>query len=323
MRFICETAGIPDGASPIQRMTSVFLIEAGSPKQAWSKASRPSGPIDSADCGWCRHRHCSACEECSVTKRYSDYMSTVCGPRGKKSTAGDLQPARFYRERRINVLWGRPSRTLQPSSVNGRQDPERHEAGQLTGGAAEEVRVHYQPQSRKADRPDDSTECAGESGSGDQVTTGARLELVERKPKGAGAVNEPVVIAGERYGLSLLLEKVNRRQMKGIQHSNRLWKGLQCPRQHGRSELYQRQPTEQRADFIRVRSRQFARVNSRPNLVLDQPARDQRFLPEAFRWGAVFGQKMRQRDRSIEINQRSLRSCSSSFWTLRKEVTGF
>ena len=117
------------------------------------------------------------------------------------------------------------------------------------------------------------------------MTTGARLELVERKPKGAGAVNEPVVIAGERYGLSLLLEKVNRRQMKGIQHSNRLWKGLQCPRQHGRSELYQRQPTEQRADFIRVRSRQFARVNSRPNLVLDQPSRDQRFLPEAFRWG--------------------------------------
>jgi hypothetical protein len=149
-----------------------------------------------------------------------------------------------------------------------------------------------------------------------------RLEFVERKPEGAGAVDEPVVIAGERYRLSLLLEKVHRCQMKGIQRSHRLWKGFQCPRQHGRRELYQRQPTEQRPYFVRVRSRQLARVNSRPDLVLDQPAGDQRFLPETFRWRAVFGQKMRQRDRGIEVNQRSLRSCSSSFCSLRKEVTG-
>jgi hypothetical protein len=50
-----------------------FLIEAASAKQAWAKASRTSGPIGSNDCDWCRHRCCSACEECSVTKRYSDY----------------------------------------------------------------------------------------------------------------------------------------------------------------------------------------------------------------------------------------------------------
>src|SRR5438034_5030749 len=50
-----------------------FLIEASSAKQAWAKAGRASGTIGSADCGGCRHRHCSACEECSVTKRYSDY----------------------------------------------------------------------------------------------------------------------------------------------------------------------------------------------------------------------------------------------------------
>jgi hypothetical protein len=50
-----------------------FLIEASSAKQAWAKAGRASGTIGSDDCGGCRHRHCSACEECSVTKRYSDY----------------------------------------------------------------------------------------------------------------------------------------------------------------------------------------------------------------------------------------------------------
>ena len=55
-----------------------FLIEAGSAKQAWAKASPASGAIGSADCICCRHRHCSACEECSVTRQYSDYWICHC-----------------------------------------------------------------------------------------------------------------------------------------------------------------------------------------------------------------------------------------------------
>jgi len=55
-----------------------FLIEAVSAKQAWTKARRVSGPIGSADCGGCRHRHCGACAECSVTKRCSDYWICHC-----------------------------------------------------------------------------------------------------------------------------------------------------------------------------------------------------------------------------------------------------
>jgi hypothetical protein len=61
-----------------------FLIEAGSAKQAWAKASRTSAAIGSADCGGCPHRHCSACEECSLTKRYSDYWICHC--------CGELNP---------------------------------------------------------------------------------------------------------------------------------------------------------------------------------------------------------------------------------------
>ena len=61
-----------------------FLIEAGSAKQAWAKASGASGAIGSADCGGCRHSYCSACEECSVTKRYSDYW--IC------HSCGELNP---------------------------------------------------------------------------------------------------------------------------------------------------------------------------------------------------------------------------------------
>ena len=55
-----------------------FLIEAGSAKQAWAKASRSSAGIGSAECDCCRHRHCRICEECSVAKQYSDYWICHC-----------------------------------------------------------------------------------------------------------------------------------------------------------------------------------------------------------------------------------------------------
>ena len=44
------------------------------------------------------------------------------------------------------------------------QDSERRQARRSARGAAEEVRVHHQSESRQADRPDDSAERAGESG---------------------------------------------------------------------------------------------------------------------------------------------------------------
>jgi hypothetical protein len=148
------------------------------------------------------------------------------------------------------------------------------------------------------------------------------LELVERKPQRASAVHQPVVVTREHHGLSLLSEKIHRRQMEGIQSPYRLGEGIQRSREHRRRKLYQGQATEQRTHFVRVRSCQFQRVNPRPNLVFDEAAGNQRLLPKAFGWRAVFRQEMRQRDRSIEVNQRSLRSCSSSFCSLRKDVTG-
>ena len=148
------------------------------------------------------------------------------------------------------------------------------------------------------------------------------LELVERESKGAGAANEPVVITCERYGLTLHSKKFRRRQMKRVQGSYRLREGFQRSCEYGRSEFYQGQATQQRANFVGVRSRQFARVNPGPNLILDEPAGNQRLLPQAVGRCMVFRQEVSERDRSIEINQRSLRSCSSSFFSLRKDVTG-
>ena len=42
-------------------------------------------------------------------------------------------------------------------------------ARRSTGGAADEVRVHHQSESREADRADDSAERAGAGGQSDQV----------------------------------------------------------------------------------------------------------------------------------------------------------
>ncbi len=57
-----------------------FVIEAGSAKQAWVKASRASAAIGIADCGWCRHHYCGVCEEFSAGKQYSDYwICHSCG----------------------------------------------------------------------------------------------------------------------------------------------------------------------------------------------------------------------------------------------------
>ena len=188
-------------------------------------------------------------------------------------------------------------------------------------------------ENRQADWPDDSTECAGAGGQSDQMIVQSKienpasnmktvLELVKRKPQCASAVHQPVVVAREHHGLSLLSEKIHRRQMEGIQSPYRLGKGLQRSREHRRRKLYQGQATEQRTHFVRVRSCQFPRVNPRPNLVFDEAAGNQWLLPKAFGWRSVFRQEMRQCDRSIEVNQRSLRSCSSSFCNLRKDVTG-
>ena len=49
------------------------------------------------------------------------------------------------------------------AAVRG-QDFKRRQARRFTGRAANKVRVHHQSESGEADRPDDSAECAGESG---------------------------------------------------------------------------------------------------------------------------------------------------------------
>jgi hypothetical protein len=64
----------------------LFLIEADSAKKAWAKADPAARTIAAGECCSCRHRLCDACEECSVTKRYSDYW--ICHRCGELNARG-------------------------------------------------------------------------------------------------------------------------------------------------------------------------------------------------------------------------------------------
>ena len=78
------------------------------------------------------------------------------------------------------------------------------------------------------------------------------LELVERDSQGASSIDQAAVKARERYDLSLLSEKIDRRQMKGVQRSHRYWERLQGPCEHRRRKLSQGNTAQEVTHLIRV-----------------------------------------------------------------------
>src|SRR5215510_4159530 len=148
------------------------------------------------------------------------------------------------------------------------------------------------------------------------------LQSVNGKAQSAGRADLPVVITRQCYGLSLLPDKVYRCEMKGIEGSDRLGKRFQSTHQDRQRELDKRDPSQQSSDFIAMGAGELKSMDARPNLVLDQPAGNQRLLPERFRRDAVFSENLRERYRCVEIDQRSLRSPSSSPLSLRTGITG-
>ena len=151
---------------------------------------------------------------------------------------------------------------------------------------------------------------------------GVGLELVEREPKGAGGLNKSAIIAGERNALTLFSEEVYRCQMQSIQGPDRLWKRLQSPCQYRRRQFNKRHSAYEAAHVISVRSGKPPAIDAYPNLVLEKATGDEIFSPKLFGRRSVLCEKVSQGNGGVEINQRSLRSCSSSFCNLRKDVTG-
>ena len=148
------------------------------------------------------------------------------------------------------------------------------------------------------------------------------LELVERKPEGAGAIPQRVIIAGERYRLSLLSQEFHRGQMESIERPHWLWERLQRPREDRGGKLDERNAAQQGTNLIRMRCGQFTRVNPGPDFILKEAAGNQILLPKPVGWRPVFGKQLSEGNRSIEIDHRSLRSRSSSRRNSRKDMTG-
>jgi hypothetical protein len=149
----------------------------------------------------------------------------------------------------------------------------------------------------------------------------SRLELVNRKAQRASRRAEPSVIAGKRDGLPLTPKKIHRRQMERVEDWDRLWKGLQRSREHLRGKLDKSDTVQQGTCLVGMRPGEITALDAGPKFVFEEPARNQRFLPELLGRRLIFRENTCQRDRSIEIDQRSLRSSASWLLSSRNDMT--
>ena len=148
------------------------------------------------------------------------------------------------------------------------------------------------------------------------------LKLVDRNPQGTGRIKKSGIVASEWGRLPMLPEESDRGQMEGIEGPDWVGERLQGPCEYRRREFNKGNATQEGTHLICVGSGKLACVNPSPELILDQAAGDQRLLPKARRRQAVFRQKMGERNRSVKIDHRSLRSCSSSRSRSRNNITG-
>src|SRR5262249_58672466 len=118
------------------------------------------------------------------------------------------------------------------------------------------------------------------------------LQRVNRKAQSASLADLLVVITRQCYALSLLLDKVHRREMKSIERSNWLGKRFQSARQDRQGEFDKRNPSQQSSYFVAMGVGELKLVDALPNLVLDQPVGNQRLFPERFRPGSGFQRKL-------------------------------
>ena len=148
------------------------------------------------------------------------------------------------------------------------------------------------------------------------------LEPVHWKPQSASRGVQPAVIASKCDGLSLPVEKIDRCQMQGVQCSHWFWEGLQRPCEYWRGKLDKGDTVQQSMRLVGMLAGETARVDTGPHFVFKESAGNQRFLPQLLGRRLVFGEKMSERDRSIEVDQRSLRSSDSCRLSSRNDMTG-
>src|SRR5262249_62310610 len=81
-----------------------------------------------------------------------------------------------------------------------------------------------------------------------------RLQRLNRKAQSASRADLLVVITRQCYALSLLLDKVHRREMKSIERSDWLGKRFQSARQDRQGVVADRNPRQQDTDVLGIGS---------------------------------------------------------------------
>ncbi len=142
--------------------------------------------------------------------------------------------------------------------------------------------------------------------------------------QGAGNAGHPAVVAGKRNFLARCPQVFARSKMERIERAH--WvgfrKGLKGSFQHRWNQFQERNTCDELPRRSAMRIGQAPRVQPVPDLILKQPTGDQRLVPERCRRASVLGQEVGKRDRRIQIDQRSLRSRSSSSRRSRNGATG-
>src|SRR5205823_10079791 len=99
-------------------------------------------------------------------------------------------------------------------------------------------------------------------------------------------------------------------------------KRLQGACENWQGQLDMRHMSDQGSRLLAMRSVQPASVNSIPEFVFEETARDQLPSPQKLGRGAILRQELGQRDRGVQMDHRSSRSCRSSSINVRKAAIG-
>lgn len=91
----------------------------------------------------------------------------------------------------------------------------------------------------------------------------------------------------------MIARELNRLTTPRIECAHRNREGFKGPRQNWRCQLDQRHALNEGAGVVAMRPLQPLRVQPSPDFVFEQPARNQRLTPKAWRARAVFGQELR------------------------------
>src|SRR5438445_9386002 len=149
-----------------------------------------------------------------------------------------------------------------------------------------------------------------------------RLERSGLDGKRSRCSAHALIVGRELDGLAAGAQKLDRRQVQGIEGAHGHRKRLDRTREHGGRQFDQGQTSDQLSRMLAVCWQELAGMDAGPHFVFEQPAGDELALPERLRRRTVLRQQVGQRHRAIDLDHRSSRSWSSSLIRSRNFMTG-